>query len=208
VIEPTVLLLDEPLGALDLKMRKQMQEELKNLQSQLGITFIYVTHDQEEALVMSNKIAVMDKGKIEQLGSVKEVYERPQTRFVAEFIGAANIFQGIITHANERVATVNLKGYPMEMSNERGLRKGEVVEFFVRPEKILLGETARQAETTLRAQIIEIIYKGSIIDFVLKVEDHFKIRAQEQITGHKAAYDVGDIVDVGWFPDCALPIKS
>jgi ABC-type Fe3+/spermidine/putrescine transport system ATPase subunit len=208
VIEPTVLLLDEPLGALDLKMRKQMQEELKNLQSRLGITFIYVTHDQEEALVMSNKIAVMNHGRIEQMGSVKDVYERPKTRFVAEFIGEANIFQGKVLHTDEREAILDLMGHSVKVDNEKGLKQGESVEFFVRPEKILLGEAARKTGNSLRAEIVEIIYKGSMINLVLKVADQITLRVQEQMTGQNTPYSVFDQIDVGWSADCALPIKE
>ena len=208
VLEPTSLLLDEPLGALDLKMRKQMQEELKGLQSRLGITFIYVTHDQEEALVMSNKIAVMNQGRIEQFGLAKEVYERPRTRFVAQFIGEANIFNGVVTEVHERSAIVDLFGHPAMISTDQGLEKGQEVEFIVRPEKILLGESARQAGTILHAQVVRVVYKGFMADIVMRGEENLEIRAQEQITGHKSACEVGDMVAVAWPPDHALPIQA
>ena len=101
VNEPSVLLLDEPLGALDLKLRKQMQMELKALQKRLGITFIYVTHDQEEALTMSDRIAVMSSGKVEQLGTPSQIYEEPKSEFVANFIGTSNLFSGELKRIND-----------------------------------------------------------------------------------------------------------
>jgi spermidine/putrescine transport system ATP-binding protein len=208
VLEPTVLLLDEPLGALDLKMRKQMQEEVKALQLRLGITFIYVTHDQEEALVMSNTIAVMNKGRIEQIGPPKEIYERPRNQFVAKFIGEANIFQGILTDCNDRWATISLAGCSVTISNDQSLQKGELVEFIVRPEKILLGEPAQHAETTFHAEVARVVYKGSIATIVLKFGDLLEIQAQEQITGHKSTYEIGDKVVTGWLAESAVPIQS
>ena len=208
VLEPTVLLLDEPLGALDLKMRKQMQEEVKALQLRLGITFIYVTHDQEEALVMSDTIAVMNKGRIEQIGPPKEVYERPINQFVAKFIGEANIFQGTVTDFRDKWLIINLAGGAATISNAKGIQKGEQVEFIVRPEKVLLGEPAQHADTTRKAEILRVVYKGSIATIVLKFGEGLEIQAQEQIVGRKSDFKKGDRVPVGWRADSAVPIQK
>ena len=141
VNSPKVLLLDEPLGALDLKLRKQMQVELKRLQKKLGITFVYVTHDQEEALTMSDRIAVMHQGHFEQIGTAKEIYENPQTKFVASFIGESNIFEA-------NVDTIEGTDLGRTMENGKGRAKGEgfvkeeIVYISVRPE-IRICQTSR-----------------------------------------------------------------
>jgi spermidine/putrescine transport system ATP-binding protein len=139
---PAVLLLDEPLGALDLKLRKQMQIELKRIQSEVGITFIYVTHDQEEAMTMSNRIAVMNRGRYEQLGSPEELYERPQTRFVAGFLGASNLIPGTVIDRSSNWAVVRTdQGSNLRVA--RSLVDGqERIEIGVRPEKIRLSDVA------------------------------------------------------------------
>jgi spermidine/putrescine transport system ATP-binding protein len=139
VNRPKVLLLDEPLGALDLKLRKQMQLELKRIQTEVGITFVYVTHDQEEAMTMSDHLAVMRHGRIEQIGSPEDVYEHPATEFVAGFLGASNLLDGTIVEKNEDITTVRIEDgttvrleTPSVMADDRSLRVG------VRPEKIRL----------------------------------------------------------------------
>jgi spermidine/putrescine transport system ATP-binding protein len=138
VNSPKVLLLDEPLGALDLKLRKQMQLELKRIQSEVGITFIYVTHDQEEAMTMSDRLAVMRQGKIEQIGPPEEVYENPQTEFVAGFLGASNMLEGELKEQSNGVATVLLPGgLVVNLPSDRApFRTGATVKVGVRPEKV------------------------------------------------------------------------
>ena len=132
---PKVLLLDEPLGALDLKLRKQMQLELKRLQRKLNITFIYVTHDQEEALTMSDRIAIMHDGVLDQLGTPTEIYEKPETKFVATFIGETNTFDGAISNIDGSDVTVTVEnGYISGKGNE--FRQGEYITVSVRPEKM------------------------------------------------------------------------
>jgi len=138
VNRPKVLLLDEPLGALDLKLRKQMQLELKRIQSEVGITFIYVTHDQEEAMTMSDRLAVMRQGRIEQIGPPEEVYENPQTEFVASFLGASNMLEGELKESANGVATVlTTGGNVVHLPAERApFRVGSTVKVGVRPEKV------------------------------------------------------------------------
>ncbi|MGE5459695.1 MAG: ABC transporter ATP-binding protein [Solirubrobacterales bacterium] len=138
VNSPKVLLLDEPLGALDLKLRKQMQLELKRIQTEVGITFVYVTHDQEEAMTMSDRLAVMRQGKIEQIGPPEEVYENPQTEFVAGFLGASNMLEGELKESANGVATVLLSfGDVVHLPADRApYRSGATVKVGVRPEKV------------------------------------------------------------------------
>jgi spermidine/putrescine transport system ATP-binding protein len=140
VNRPKVLLLDEPLGALDLKLRKQMQLELKRIQQEVGITFIYVTHDQEEAMIMSDRLAVMRQGKTEQVGPPEDVYESPQTQFVAAFLGASNLLEGHLKDRRNGTSTVLLAGGDeVQLPNERApFDMGESVLVGVRPEKITI----------------------------------------------------------------------
>jgi spermidine/putrescine transport system ATP-binding protein len=153
VNHPKVLLLDEPLGALDLKLRKQMQLELKRIQQEVGITFIYVTHDQEEAMTMSNRLAVMRAGRAEQIGPPEEVYEKPQTQFVAAFLGASNLLEGDLKEQTDGTSTVLLAGGDVvHLPNDRApFRVGESVLVGVRPEKITIrsdGDTSEGRSTT------------------------------------------------------------
>lgn len=161
---PNVLLLDEPLGALDLKLRKEMQLELKALQQQLGITFIYVTHDQEEALTMSDRIAVMSKGKVMQIGTPVEIYERPANRFVADFIGESNFLEGRIKSLSKDEAVVFVPTLNSEMIGtpvSAGLFNGEEVIISIRPEKIRLAEKAALNHNCFRGQVSNTVYIGS-----------------------------------------------
>lgn len=136
--QPKVLLLDEPLGALDLKLRKQMQFELKRLQKKLGITFIYVTHDQEEALAMSDRIAILSGGVLEQLDRPKDIYNRPNSRFVADFIGESNLFYGSVKSKNANEIEVTLESGSVTANSEM-VRVGDIVDISVRPENLKLS---------------------------------------------------------------------
>lgn len=140
---PKVLLLDEPLGALDLKLRKQMQFELKKLQKKLNITFVYVTHDQEEALTMSDRIAIMNQGCLEQLASPREIYQKPKSKFVADFIGESNLFYGVVSSIEGRTIQVSLEnGYASAtLREDQQVNLQEIVYLSLRPEDIRLGQT-------------------------------------------------------------------
>ncbi len=163
VNRPRVLLLDEPLGALDLKLRKEMQIELKTLQSQVGITFIYVTHDQEEALTMSDRIAVMSHGKALQVGTPLEIYERPNCRFVADFIGETNFLDGTVTEVRGDFAYLTLpSGEVFSGRASEGVRAGTQATLSVRPEKMQLLENASTATAnTYQVHVFSIAYVGS-----------------------------------------------
>src|SRR3954469_15238560 len=149
VNRPRALLLDEPLGALDLKLRQQMQVELKRIQREVGITFVYVTHDQGEALTMSDRIAVMDAGRIDQLGSPREIYERPATRFVAGFIGTSNIVEGHVERAENGFAMLSYTTHDrVVVPCGSAVRAGDKIEVSVRPEKIDLHRTLPPVAST------------------------------------------------------------
>lgn len=142
VNRPALLLLDEPLGALDLKLRRQMQIELKSIQSEVGLTFLHVTHDQEEAMTMADTVAVMNKGKIEQMGPPEELYELPATRFVATFLGQSNLFDGTITGSGGDYLSVDVAGQSFAVRNTRSHVSDGPVTLGVRPEKIEVSRTA------------------------------------------------------------------
>jgi spermidine/putrescine transport system ATP-binding protein len=158
---PKVLLLDEPLGALDLKLRKGLQIELKNIQRDVGITFVYVTHDQEEALTMSDRIAVMNRGRIEQCDAPETVYERPATTFVAGFIGVSNLMPGQVTSSAGERARVRLDSGPeIEAPSVNGVAIGERIHAVVRPEKLLIS--ARDGDAPTAGPSVEGIVEASV----------------------------------------------
>ena len=198
VTEPTVLLLDEPLGALDLKLRKNMQVELKNLQEELGITFVYVTHDQEEALTMSDEIAIMNDGHIEQVGGVTEIYEKPRTEFVADFIGETNLLHGSYREDGDS-AYIESGGVQYRVPKTEGAN-GEVA-FAVRPEKLRIGGSAAELGNSFRAEVVDEIYKGSIGKFVIRLDDGTQFMVDRQIQDEDEYLSVGQTVTVGWKPD-------
>ncbi|PYT02454.1 MAG: spermidine/putrescine ABC transporter ATP-binding protein, partial [Acidobacteria bacterium] len=166
VLEPKVLLLDEPLAALDLKLRKQMQLELKGLQRRLGISFIYVTHDQEEALTMSDTIVVMNAGRIEQTGRAEEIYERPLTEFVAGFIGVSNTVEGIVEGVNG-LSIINI-GNTKVNARADGAKLGDRVRVLVRPEKISISTVA--SPNALAGKIESVVYLGESTQWRISIE--------------------------------------
>ena len=145
VNRPALLLLDEPLGALDLKLRRQMQLELKSIQTDVGLTFLHVTHDQEEAMTMADTVAVMNKGQIEQMGAPEELYELPRTAFVANFLGQSNLFTGPVTSSKGDSIVVDIAGVKIEVPSQRAQRHTGEVTIGVRPEKLILHTTAPKA---------------------------------------------------------------
>ena len=160
VNEPEVLLLDEPLGALDLKLRKEMQVELKSMQQQLGITFIYVTHDQEEALTMSDTVAVMNGGRIQQIGDPKRIYDEPKNAFVADFIGESNILSGVMLEDNR----VEMLGTQFQCVDE-GFGRNEPVDVVVRPEDVMIvGEDVGMLTGTVESVLFKGVHYEMIID--------------------------------------------
>ena len=162
VNEPKVLLLDEPLGALDLKLRQEMQTELKKIQQKLGITFIFVTHDQEEALTMSDTIVVMNKGKIQQMGTPEDIYNEPENAFVARFIGESNIFDGIM-HDDYKVEFCD-KHFECV---DKGFEKDEIIDVVIRPEDIKMTTAS---EGMLKGVVTSVVFKG--VHYEIEVEEN------------------------------------
>ncbi len=182
VKRPSVLLLDEPLGALDLKLRKEMQLELKALQMQVGITFIYVTHDQEEALTMSDRIAVMDQGKVLQIGTPVEIYERPNCRFVADFIGETNFLHGQVKELDGDMAVVTIKGLGRELVGRKqgGITVGQPVVVSIRPEKIHLSDHQTLNQNCLPGKVTTVAYIGSDTRVIVDIGHGYQLRVWEQ----------------------------
>jgi spermidine/putrescine transport system ATP-binding protein len=185
VNNPKVLLLDEPLGALDQKLRKQMQLELKHLQKRLGITFIFVTHDQEEALTMSDRIVVMRDGVIEQLGAPDEIYEKPVTRFVADFIGDTNLIEGKVAVIEGGKALLQLAaGSELIKVSAGNLTLGEEVSIAVRPERIKLKYVPEAGEAYLKGSLKDRIYTGTSYKTVIELKDGKLITVNEPVDNH------------------------
>lgn len=214
VKRPAVLLLDEPLGALDLKLRKEMQLELKMLQMQVGITFIYVTHDQEEALTMSDRIAVMDSGKTLQIGAPVEIYERPNCRFVADFIGETNFLPGTVTGLDNDMATVSIEPLGVDAVGLKGgdLHLGQRVVVSIRPEKIRLAEENVLNFNCLRARVVTSSYIGSDTRILIDLEHHLQLKVWEQnrisALDGQVFHAPGQEVWAMWFPENALVLPE
>jgi spermidine/putrescine transport system ATP-binding protein len=176
---PRALLLDEPLGALDLTLRQAMQIELKRIQREVGITFIYVTHDQEEALTMSDRIAVMNEGRVEQIGTPQEIYHSPTSVFVANFIGVANLIPAVVQHANSADATVVVAGshrIPVPSSG-RPLRPGAPATVMVRPERLRLTEGEPAGARGVPVTVEHAVFQGPVVRCTLRVADGSEIVA-------------------------------
>jgi putative spermidine/putrescine transport system ATP-binding protein len=191
VNRPRVLLLDEPLGALDLKLREEMQIELKQIQQQVGITFIYVTHDQGEALTMSDRMAVFNRGRIEQVGAPAEVYERPATQFVAGFVGTSNLLKGDVAQS-----VVGKEGT-----------------FTVRPEKIRLGgpdETPGDGQVAARGHIRKVVYLGSDTRYLVALDAGGELTVTQQnlaTESTEALQQEGRVVTLLWQRQHTLPVS-
>jgi spermidine/putrescine transport system ATP-binding protein len=212
VNRPAALLLDEPLGALDLKLRQQMQVELKRIQREVGITFVYVTHDQGEALTMSDRIAVMNSGVIEQLGSPREIYEKPATRFVAGFIGTSNIIEGHVERVEGGYALLSYTAQDrVIVPVPSSVRAGDKVEVSIRPEKIDLHRGVPPASATggsvLSGVVTEVVYHGTSTNYTVSTAAgaDFTVFDQNASNAEDLA-DRGDRVYLTWDPQHSYPI--
>jgi spermidine/putrescine ABC transporter ATP-binding subunit len=207
VMNPRVLLLDEPLGALDLKLRKEMQIELKRIQNQVGITFIYVTHDQEEALSMSDRVAVMSNGVIEQLEEPRAIYDRPLTAFVADFIGDMNFLDGEVTEAVDGTFTVD-SGAGVVVRGRGDAEKGARVRIGIRPERMIAEPGAPgDGPNSAAADVITKMYLGDQIQIVATLVNGTNVVVREQRASADPALDTihpGDQIAVNW--DAAAPL--
>jgi len=211
VLEPAILLLDEPLGAIDLKLRKEMQLELKALNRRLGITFIYVTHDQDEALTMSDRIAVMDRGRVVQVGNPAQIYEDPRTTFVAGFIGEANLLDGRTGGRADGRRTVHRHdGTTFLLPEHPSLNEGTPIRIAIRPEWLDLfpRDAVPPGENAIEGIVREVVFRGETIHVLVDIEGEQTItvalRNEGQLT-RPVPWRSGDPVAVGWLPeDCQL----
>jgi spermidine/putrescine transport system ATP-binding protein len=198
--KPKVLLLDEPLSALDLKLRKAMQLELKHLQRETGITFIFVTHDQEEALTMSDRIAVMSAGEVQQLGEAREIYERPRNVFVADFIGETNLLEVVVERVTEDRALCQLGGgRVLTCPAVEGIGAGASVHMSIRPERLMLADQG----DGLAGRVTETIYIGTDITTLVDLGEGLRltVRTSNSDRGHKRLFEPGATVVVQMEPE-------
>jgi spermidine/putrescine ABC transporter ATP-binding subunit len=212
VNQPAVLLLDEPLGALDQKLREQMQIELVNLQEQVKITFIFVTHDQREALTISDRIAVMNAGKTEQIGTPKAIYEFPTTRFVADFIGTSNFLSGTYRGTKNGLLRITIPGADIWVESQYDLTIGEQVTVVVRPEKLMISKEPDLSElNSLYGVIEDILYVGTNTRYFVKIlsnEMLLQVFAQNILHTAKQRFTWYDKVYVSWDPGSTSLIKN
>ncbi len=211
VNNPAVLLLDEPLGALDLKLRKEMQVELKQLHRRLGMTFIYVTHDQEEALTMSDRIAVMNAGRIDQIGSPVEIYCRPKTRFVADFVGETNLLTGTVPHGG---TSLSLAGTPVPITPTAPLPEGTEAHLSIRPEMVTVQTTTSETtsdtnskQASLTGTVEETIFVGSVWKTIVRLPGGGRLTASEPPTSH-GYIPPGTPVTATWSAESAVVLSE
>jgi spermidine/putrescine transport system ATP-binding protein len=214
VNRPAVLLLDEPLGALDLKLRKQMQVELKRIQQEVGITFIYVTHDQEEAMTMSNRIAVMNKGRYEQLGDPESLYERPTTRFVAGFLGVSNLLPGTFDGTADGHALVRMADDTRVRVPSTLVRDATTVSVGVRPEKIRMHEdlsTVPDGYNRLAGTVRDASYIGVSTQYIVETRGGTRITVYEQNMERATKSELwtpGEAVHLAWRPEHSFVVAD
>ena len=213
VNKPAVLLLDEPLGALDLKLRKQMQVELKRIQQEVGITFIYVTHDQEEAMTMSDRIAVMDKGRYQQLGDPETLYERPATPFVAGFLGVSNLLPAQIGERDGQRVWCTLADGTRVQVPAAAVEGKSAIRVGVRPEKIRLHTDGDAAggSNRLAGRVVDASYLGVSTSYIVEARSGSRLTVYEQNverTSHGSLHRPGDDVFLSWSPDHTFAVVA
>ena len=212
--QPKVLLLDEPLAALDKKLREHTQFELMNIQDELGVTFVVVTHDQEEAMTLSTRIAVMDKGRFLQVGKPKEIYEYPQSRFVADFIGTINTFEGVVSEVGEETVTVTCKDLPVPVTalKGEGISAGRKVCIAVRPEKIFISlEQPEDPEAiSMPAVVDDFGYLGNRSLYRIRLANGriIQVSRQNQRRSSRRFVEWEDEVWVAWRPRSTIVMAS
>ena len=215
VKRPKVLLLDEPLGALDKRLREQTQFELINIQDQLGVTFVVVTHDQEEAMTLSTRMAMMDAGKFQQIGEPTEVYEYPESRLVANFIGSANMFEGRVTKsdADHVVVTSKELGVEFYTNHPMSIIEGTKVWVAVRPEKITLSKTSLDATTNqLKGVVVDIGYHGKTSTYRVRISNdqiiEVSVPSQKRPRGERHSIDWDEEIYLNWDQSSAVVLMK
>jgi spermidine/putrescine transport system ATP-binding protein len=219
VTHPTVLLLDEPLAALDAKLREEMQIELINLQKEVGITFVYVTHDQTEALALSHRIAVMNKGRVEQLDQPSKIYSFPTSRFVADFIGKCNLLEGPVSARGGDAVTIDAKGLgPVRVVTGAGVTAGSNGAIALRPEKIRISASKPNAapnadavaDNHFHGTVTDHLYLGDVTVYIVSTPQGCKLETllANSGAGRTQFFEVGDAVEVSWAADAGHFIAS
>ncbi len=202
---PGVLLLDEPLGALDLKLRRQMQIELKRIQTDVETTFVHVTHDQEEAMTMADTIAVMNKGLIEQMGAPEDLYENPQTTFVANFLGQSNLVMSDVRGRDHDLVTIDCHGTRVHAPSSRDHSAGDRAWLGVRPEKIFIApadsEDASDVNLLEGGTVSDVSFIGVSTQYLVRMPWGQELMVFEQNTGQRGRFRTGDAVVLAWHPD-------
>jgi spermidine/putrescine transport system ATP-binding protein len=204
ILNPKVLLLDEPLGALDAKLRKRLQLELKALQEEVGITFVYVTHDQEEALTMSDRIAVMSQGRVEQVGSPKEIYEEPATAYVADFLGVSNLMEASATGVGQGGCRVRLGEFELVAGQGEPDTVG-ACKVTIRPERVVIEPHRAAGGNRLPAMVERVVYVGTTLQVIMRLASGQQIQAWKPNDGDVEPYQSGDAV-TAHFPQPALRV--
>ncbi len=208
---PRILLLDEPLGALDKKLRGEMQVQLKHLHSKVGTTFVYVTHDQEEALSMSDRVVIMNHGAMVQVGSPAELYERPATTFAASFLGKSNFIRGTVKAHSDGLATYEIDGREYRQDDsERRLEPGVEITLAIRPEKVEVAPSGSNggAPNRLAGHVTDIFYLGSTLAVSVMTEDAGEVMAEIRAWRNPLALELGQDVQVTWTPDAAVVVDD
>lgn len=205
VLDPDVLLLDEPLGALDLKLREHMKIELKQLQSQFETTFVYITHDQSEALVMSDQVAVMNEGQFEQIGTPQELYHDPKSAFVASFVGEANQWRGEVLEVEQQhVKLVTENGMRLVAAKSQQSSVGDQVAIFVRPEAISVQHVGTElsvpseSSNTLLGEVQSVLFNGANSRLLIQSQDGQMLETEFPQAGSKQSFKRGDSVQLNW----------
>ncbi|MCF8077046.1 MAG: spermidine/putrescine ABC transporter ATP-binding protein PotA [Desulfotignum sp.] len=201
VNQPLILLLDEPLSALDLKLRKQMRLDLRHLHRKLGITFVFVTHDQEEALTLSDRVVVMNHGTIQQTGTPKDIYETPVNLFVADFVGESNIFDARVTRTSGSDMEIHFQGIAKIVQNRRNFKSGQAVKMLLRPEDMTVARIQAQCPAgSLPGRVTEMIYKGTTVDLIIRLDSGQEVFVTEFFNedDQDIFYDVNEPVCVSW----------
>jgi spermidine/putrescine transport system ATP-binding protein len=210
--KPEVLLLDEPLGALDLKLRRGMQLELKRIQTEVGLTFVHVTHDQEEAMTMADTIAVMNQGVIEQMGAPNELYENPKTTFVANFLGQSNLIGGEIEGRDGDHVKVRVQGALASIPVERAHSESGKGWLGIRPEKVLIAEAGQPidapGDVITGGYITDVSFVGVSTQYMVKMPWDQELMVFEQNTGARRMLPVGTKVDISWRPEYAFLLDA
>jgi spermidine/putrescine transport system ATP-binding protein len=206
ILNPAVLLLDEPLGALDAKLRKRLQIELKALQEEVGITFVYVTHDQEEALTMSDRIAVMSNGRVEQVGAPKQIYEEPATAYVADFLGVSNLMDADARGAVQGGCSVQMGDFNL-VAGEGNAQATGAAKLTIRPERVQLEPQGTTGENRLPGMVERVVYVGSILQVLVHLASGQTVQAWVQNQGEGVEFSQGTAVTVA-FPRVALRVLA